>query len=171
LERQKTRDAAASLWEYALRVYNRDGVAAACLAAQDGHGLDVNLLLFAAWLAAAGGALDEGDARRASDYCRAWREEVVQPLRRRRRAWKHAAPHPRAYTAIKALEIEAERQQLVMLAELAQERGLVGAVVAPPESQASDLLHANLRVVAAAAGVDGVAVAGLAAALGADTGP
>lgn len=146
-------------------VYGRNDVAGACLAAQDRHGLDVNLLLFAAWLASTGHALDGSDARLADEHCRAWREDVVEPLRRRRRAWKHAAPHDRAYAAIKALEIEAERQQLAMLADLAVELRLQGALPAAQASSATELLAANLRVVAAASGATDAAVAGLAAAL------
>jgi len=145
-------------------------VAAACLAAQDGHGLDVNLLLFAAWLASTGRVLNERYARRAADHCEAWREDVVVPLRRRRRAWKHAAPHPGAYTAIKTLEVEAERQQLLMLAELAEQLDLHGVDPVSPASAAVDLLHANLRVAAVASGAQESVVATLAAALGADVG-
>ena len=171
LERKKSRDGSVSLWEYALTVYARDDVAEACLAAQDGHGLDVNLLLFAAWQAAAGHAVDEADVRRADDHCRAWRQEVVKPLRRRRRAWKRLPPHPGAYAAIKALEIEAERQQLAMLAGLAEEQPLAGTAALPGGSGTRDLLRANLRAVAVACGAQEVAVARLAAALGADAAP
>jgi uncharacterized protein (TIGR02444 family) len=146
-------------------------VAAACLDAQDTHGLDVNLLLFAAWLAAAGHAVDESDARRADDHCRAWREDVVEPLRRRRRAWKRAAPHPGAYAAIKALEIEAERQQLVMLAGLAEQQRLLGPGPRTQGPGIGTLLRDNLRVVAVACGADEVAVAPLAVALAADASP
>jgi uncharacterized protein (TIGR02444 family) len=146
-------------------------VAAACIDAQDTHGLDVNLLLFAAWLAAAGHAVDESDARRADDHCRAWRKDVVEPLRRRRRAWKLAAPHPGAYAAIKALEIEAERQQLVMLAGLAEQQGLSGPGPLARGPGAGVLLRDNLRVVAVTCGADEVAVTALAAALGADASP
>ena len=171
LEGKKSRDGSPSLWEYALTVYARDDVAAACLAAQDGHGLDVNLLLFAAWLAAAGQAVDEADARRADDHCRAWREEVVKPLRHRRRAWKRAPPHPGAYAAIKALEIEAERQQLVMLAGLVERQRRPGMAALPTGAGSPDLLRANLHAVAVACGAQEVAVARLAAALGTDAGP
>jgi len=171
LEGKKSGDGSASLWEYALTVYVRDDVAEACLAAQDGHGLDVNLLLFAAWLAVAGRALDKTDVRRADNHCRAWRQEVVKPLRRRRRAWKRLPPHPAAYAAIKALEIEAERQQLAMLAGLAEEQPLAGTAAAPAGSGPSGLLRANLRAVAVACGAPEAAVARLAAALGADAAP
>ena len=42
------------LWDFSLRVYRAPGVSDWCLALQDGHGADVNILLWAAWLGAAG---------------------------------------------------------------------------------------------------------------------
>ena len=38
-------------WEFSLAHYELDDVPQACLALQDEFGLDVNLLLYAAWLA------------------------------------------------------------------------------------------------------------------------
>ena len=40
-------------WDFSLAVYGRPGVAPACLALQQRHGADVNLLLFCAWFGAA----------------------------------------------------------------------------------------------------------------------
>ncbi|MGI9492931.1 MAG: TIGR02444 family protein, partial [Geminicoccaceae bacterium] len=38
-------------WDYSLSLYGRPGVEQACLELQRRHGLNVNLLLFAFWLA------------------------------------------------------------------------------------------------------------------------
>ena len=46
-------------WAFSLEVYGRPGVAPACLALQDRHGLDVNLLLFCCWAASQGVTLDQ----------------------------------------------------------------------------------------------------------------
>ena len=43
-----------SLKSFALAVYGQDGVPAACLALQDGLGVDVNVVLFAAFVGAGG---------------------------------------------------------------------------------------------------------------------
>ena len=37
-------------WEYSVQQYARPGVADTCLVLQDEHTLDVNMLLYAAWL-------------------------------------------------------------------------------------------------------------------------
>ena len=34
-------------WRFSLSLYRMDGVPPACIALQDGHGLDVNIMLFA----------------------------------------------------------------------------------------------------------------------------
>lgn len=111
-------DSVSSLWEYALTVYADPDVADACLLAQDAHGVDVNLLLCAAWCAACGIRLDEAAVRKLDGHCRSWREQVIIPLRRQRRAWKAGAGRSEDYAAIKELELAAEREQLRRLEAL-----------------------------------------------------
>ncbi|MFL1876565.1 DUF2390 domain-containing protein, partial [Hansschlegelia beijingensis] len=43
------------LRDFAVATYGGDGVQAACLTLQDAHGLDVNVVLFAAWAGAVAG--------------------------------------------------------------------------------------------------------------------
>ena len=55
-------EAAASFWAFSLEFYARPGVAEACLALQDRHGLDVNILLLCCWLGWSGrGRLSPAD--------------------------------------------------------------------------------------------------------------
>ena len=42
-----------AFWKFSLAVYATPGVAGECLAVQESLGVDVNVLLFCAWLAAA----------------------------------------------------------------------------------------------------------------------
>jgi hypothetical protein len=56
-------------WEYSLSHYVREGVADACLALQDGHGLDVNMLLYGAWL----GSMGQPPCSRVT--CRRWKRK------------------------------------------------------------------------------------------------
>ncbi len=97
-------------WDFSLAVYGRPGVPAACLSLQDGHGVDVNVLLFAVWAgmecatALSPAALAGIDAAVAE-----WRREVVQPLRAVRRRVK--AEDEELYRRMKAAELEAERVQ------------------------------------------------------------
>ena len=59
---------APSLRDFAVATYGGDGVQAACLTLQDAHGLDVNVVLFAAWAGAvAGRALGPQDVAAASE--------------------------------------------------------------------------------------------------------
>lgn len=113
-----------SLWRFAVAVYGRPGIADLCLDLQDRHGVDVPLLLWAAWTGAVRGhALTGADLAAALAATAPWRRDVVAPLRAVRRRLK-AGPSPIAPTPetdalrerVKALELEAERLQLTALA-------------------------------------------------------
>ncbi|SNR96074.1 TIGR02444 family protein [Azospirillum sp. RU38E] len=110
-----------SLWDFSLAVYAAPGVAEACLRAQDQYGLDVNLILWAAWLGANGHRLTGPELAAAASATDAWRREVVQPLRAVRRRLKNGPPPaPNAASTalreqVQAAELEAERQQQQML--------------------------------------------------------
>ena len=56
-------------------------VAKECLALQDVLGLDVNILLFCAWLGTQSVALQREDIEAALRAVAAWQDEVVRPLR------------------------------------------------------------------------------------------
>jgi uncharacterized protein (TIGR02444 family) len=69
-------------WQFSLRVYASQDVAAECLELQDKLGLDVNIVLFAAWLGAARGiALDRNAIDRIAQEMESWSDAVVRPLR------------------------------------------------------------------------------------------
>jgi len=110
--------AADRLWEFATTLYASTAVAAACLHAQDELGMDVNLILYAAWRASEGQALSAPRLADIAAACRDWQSAVVQPLRARRREWKQTRPDGFEYAAIKALELQAEKAQLELLASL-----------------------------------------------------
>lgn len=69
-------------WDFSTRLHARDDVERACLALQDRHDIDVNVLLFCYWVAASGRAtFRPGELAAALDAVRSWRHEVVLPLR------------------------------------------------------------------------------------------
>ena len=71
-------------WDFSLEIYRKPGVPQACLALQDGCGVDVNLLLFCCWA----GPLDEAGVCQAVAAVAQWQIEVVRPLRAVRRLLK-----------------------------------------------------------------------------------
>ncbi len=69
-------------WDFALVVYRRDGVAEACLALQESHGVDVNVLLFCCWLGESGrGPLAPEEMADALALVDRWHQDVVRRLR------------------------------------------------------------------------------------------
>jgi uncharacterized protein (TIGR02444 family) len=95
-----------NFWNFSLQIFSKPGVGPACIALQDGLGLDVNLLLYCCWLGRANRALSEQDIRRAIAAAEGWQREVVQPLRAvRRRLKAGVAP-------VSAAECEALRRKV-----------------------------------------------------------
>jgi uncharacterized protein (TIGR02444 family) len=116
----------ASLWTFAVDLYGAPGVAKACLALQDRHRCDVNVLLFAAWMGAVRHrALTPVEMAEAAASVRDWHAEVVRPLRSLRRRLKSGPPPAPDETSevlrdrIKCLELDAERIELTTLETLA----------------------------------------------------
>ena len=115
-----------SFKRFALALYRSEGVADACLHLQNRHDLDVNLVLFAAFVGAerrqrlTTSSLE--DARARVD---AWHREVVRPLRAVRQRLKTGpASAPNEITAhlrrrLQQVEIDAELIELDQLGAVA----------------------------------------------------
>jgi len=135
-----TRDNA--FWQFSLRVYAQRGVADECLALQDTLGLDVNVLLFSAWLAVGRGvALAPADLDTIMAEVRPWHEDVVRPLRLIRRHLKPIDEQgaQRLRAQVKAFELDAEQLEQARLFALAQERWPVAGV------EGRELVAGNVR--------------------------
>ena len=142
-------DRGSALWRFALTVYQKPGVSDACLLLQDRHGCNVTLLLFAAWAGAERGvALTADEIAAAGNAVGPWHGEVVEPLRAVRRRLKHGPPPaPDSETAklrarLQAIEIDAERIELEMLAGFLPERR---------DNMGNTAISANLALAAPAA--------------------
>jgi|SRR5215467_638135 len=104
-------------WRFSLRFYRRPGVADACIALQDGCGVDVNILLLLLWLATARRRISVAAAQEVCAKAAAWRDDVVIPLRTLRRRLKDGSSLVERgaaelfRTRIKAIELESERLQ------------------------------------------------------------
>jgi uncharacterized protein (TIGR02444 family) len=126
-----------AFWDYALRLYRREGVEAACLDLQERHGLDVNVVLFCCWLASRGIEAEPGWLKAVIAAVNPWHADIVQPLRavRRRLKAQLAEPQPGNVAArwpeltaelrqrLLGLEIDGERLEQLLLAELAANLG------------------------------------------------
>lgn len=141
-----------ALWRFAVDRYAVEGVAPRCLALQDEHGLDVNVVfacLF--WATRSSVPLREAQLRTlldAAQHERAW----VTTVRSVRRAVKErSGEHPRyaaLYATLKSTELLAEKvEQGVLLDALGSGDGGGG--------DARAVALASLRAYASVAGADG----------------
>jgi uncharacterized protein (TIGR02444 family) len=103
------------LWEFSLATYSLEGVAPACIALQDTFGADVNLLLYAAWLAQMDRRLCLAHLTELEESIADWRDNVVQPLRSLRRQLGEYIAARAIREQLKALELQAEQQQQAMM--------------------------------------------------------
>jgi uncharacterized protein (TIGR02444 family) len=134
---------------FALGLYGSVGVSQAALLLQDRCGVDVNVLLLAAFVGAVrGSSLSTSDFEAARDRTRQWQSEVVGPLRTLRQRLKDGPPPgPNPTTAdlrdrVKALELDAE---LIEMDELAD---FLDQLAAPPAPDtAGDRATAAIRLV------------------------
>lgn len=133
-------------WDFSLVVYGMPGVADACLRLQDEAGLDVNLVLFACWVAGAREApLTDAEMGGVIDLTRDWRERVVVPLRQIRRALKGGSDGlPRDAVEsfrneIKSIELASEQRQQDMLFAFAETLGTAGSAPPPAERAAQNI--------------------------------
>ncbi len=146
---------ASPFWAFSLAVYAADGVAEECLGLQERLGLDVNLLLFAAYMGAVEGVrLTPAHIASAQSVVAEWHHDVVRPLRTARQALKATATatddalQPAAAalrTQVKRSELEAEKIEQAMLWRWSRQH-----IHDLPREV--DALTANLRDVLAAAG-------------------
>ncbi|MDX1506377.1 MAG: TIGR02444 family protein [Spongiibacter sp.] len=134
------------LWQYALQVYARDQVKEACLSLQDEAGVDVILLLAAAYLGHCGRRLSEVELQQLTAAGAVPRESCVAVLRQLRRQVAEevgSAGQQRCYNALKEAELAAEHWQVELItAEIA------GWGVSPADTVAdrATIISANMAL-------------------------
>jgi uncharacterized protein (TIGR02444 family) len=141
-------------WVFSLAVYGADGVEPECLDLQERFGVDVNLLLFAAYAGAREGVqLDAADIAAAATAVSTWHSEIVRALRGVRRHLKPVSlddGNPlRAAAAdlrvhVKAAELDAEKIEQAILWIWSRRQ-----LAARSRGDASVALAANLRALLA----------------------
>lgn len=104
-----------NFWNFSLSLYEREGVATACLQLQAEYRFDVNLLLFCHWYGSSYGELDPQLLSNAISLSARWHNHVVQPLRTTRNWMKKQEDRSEQFDAlrerIKAGELAAEKIQ------------------------------------------------------------
>jgi uncharacterized protein (TIGR02444 family) len=138
-----------SFKRFALELYRRTGVADACLDLQFRHDLDVNVVLFGAFIGAVRRqTLTIADLDLAHRRIDAWHQEVVRPLRAVRQRLKTGpVPAPNEATGalrrkLAQLEIEAELIELDQLGALIPELRSSGSI-----SNAAECARAAIETV------------------------
>jgi uncharacterized protein (TIGR02444 family) len=124
-------------WRFSLYYYRQAGVSDACIALQDGCGVDVNLLLFLFWLASERQALSADEVKKLDGTIKSWRELTIIPIRDARRKLKGAntfvdpAKQETFRDKVKAVELSAEQLQQEALYAFTQS-GPLGKPAEPP---------------------------------------
>jgi len=132
-----TPTATTPFWRFSLKYYGQAGVSDACIALQDGCGVDVNLLLFLFWLASERQALSADEVKKLDATIKSWRELTIIPTRDTRRKLKGAktsvdpAKQEALRDKVKAVELEAEKLQQEALYAFTQS-GPLGKPAEPP---------------------------------------
>jgi uncharacterized protein (TIGR02444 family) len=131
-----------AFWKFSVAVYSAPGVTDECLAVQERYGLDVNVLLFCAWIGQSRKIeLGPKDIEALNAAVASWHDAAVRPLRSVRRYMKDMAEAEIAAlrTRIKAAELDAERIEQAMLFAYAEQRWTVDGNAPLPSVVRSNL--------------------------------
>lgn len=125
------------LWDFAVALYDMEGVKQACLSVQARYGLSISTLLGAIWAGAEGqGRLGATDLEIAIRRAVEWHREIIEPMRALRRRLRQHPPAgleestERLRRQVPAQELEAERIEQRLFLE-----DLPGGLAASPERE------------------------------------
>ena len=133
-------------WDFSLETYGSDGVAPACLALQERHGVDVNFLLFCIWLGACGtGAASALAIRQTHDRVALWHKDIVRQIRAvRRRLKEPLGPVDETLAQglrerIQNIEIDAEHVEQLALGAALEDAEFAAQATEPAGDAATNL--------------------------------
>jgi len=107
-------------WDFSLKHYAKTAVQQQCLQLQEDAGANVNVVLFALWLAAEKRLFDHDLVLHHAELLH-WHDQVIVPLRQARCAVKQSGVSDSLYEAVKKSELDAERvEQDILYALLPQ---------------------------------------------------
>jgi uncharacterized protein (TIGR02444 family) len=140
-------------WDFSLDIYSTPGVSRVCLQAQDEAGIDVNLLLLAAYLGTLHYQLTSDEIYALSQLVGRWQQGVVVPFRNIRNEMKRSSFFQSSSISgaadeflqqVKLLELSAEKIEQDVLFEWVQ-RHLAGT---NPETKSPEAIRRNILSVA-----------------------
>ena len=141
-------------WQFSLAVHGAPGVDAECLMLQDTHGIDVDVLLFCAWVGTQGIVLTDAHIAAIEALVGPWRDTAIVPLRAARRGIKTLPEMADAAVAalrkdVAALELRAEQIEHAMLYGMAPALGSA-------TTAAEEAMRRNVSALGRARGVPGL---------------
>ena len=111
-------------WDFSVRLYDRVGVADACLALQSQHGLDVNLLLYCCWIGTSRGEFRDAEFTAAVKFSETWSVNVVRRLREARTWMKTTGCESGYVLQAECMAVRADVKSTELAAERLQQLGL-----------------------------------------------
>lgn len=99
-------------WRFSIAIYQNEDVKNSCLAFQENHKANINLLLLCCWLAYSVEEIHSSDLFKACRAIENWHTNVTQPLRATRK-WLKSLDEPDSWTA--------DFYQLTLMDEIASE--------------------------------------------------
>lgn len=112
-------------WDFSLALYSQRNVREECLVLQEEYSIDVNVLLFCGWVGwSKKMRLEADDLKGIEAVVTDWHRNAVKPLRSVRQYLKgsDAGGESELRERVKALELEAERVEQVLLFSYAERR-------------------------------------------------
>lgn len=116
-----------TFWDFSVRTYKCDGIAAICLSLQNRYGVDVNQLFFSCWYGFMYGEFSEETFTTVIEFSDEWASNIVIPLREVRTWMKPAVINDdripteagdKLREQIKKVELESEKLQEQILESL-----------------------------------------------------
>ncbi len=131
-------------WRFAVKTYCSEGVSEILLQVQDQFSVDVNMILYSAWLASENRSLTSKHASEVENSIELWRNEVIAPIRNLRVSLRSIVGAELIRDDIKKIEIHAEKEQIKIMYS-----SFLTTSSADPDKSKVELLDNNLRSLSA----------------------
>ena len=128
-------------WQFSCRCYGHKDIAAHALALQDSHNVNVNMLLFLCWCLESGVVLNLAQFSQLKQAIADSETMLAEHRSRRRQAHPDNGGEHESYAALKAQELDLERQQQ---AALVVQFNRLDSITRLPAKPGSAVLNASM---------------------------